>query len=150
MTALRVGALRPYSARIRSRVFATLDALGAEVEVLAPAGASDDQAMQAVRRANVDVLLVPFNAHRDAAGGNLNGLSLIERIRSDPSYNRVPILCPISNVGLAAADLATSRRKDDGFSAVLFLREDELSSPNLVQTIAEFLREHGIRKRFGQ
>ncbi len=150
MATLRVGALRPYSARIRSRVFEALDTLGAEVAVLAPASSTDDEALRAVRRAEFDVLLIPFNAHRDSTGDGVHGLTLIERLRSEASYAEVPIICPISDVGLAAADLVTSRRDGDGFSGVLFLREDDLNSPSLVQAIAEFLRKQGIHRRLGR
>ncbi len=149
MATLRVGALRPYSRRIRSRVFEALETLGAEVAVLAPAGTPDGKALRAVRRARFDVLLIPFNAHRDSAGDGVHGLTLIERLRSEPAYAQIPIICPISNVGLAAADLVTSRQEGDGFSGVLFLREDDLNSA-LAETITAFLRQQGIHKRLGR
>jgi len=140
MKRLRIVAIRPYSARIRSQVFATLDALGARVETAVEEGATDDEALKAVRGAQADVLLIPFHAHRDRTGALVHGLRLIERIRAEiPAHASTPILCPISTVGLAAAGLLAARVGEPVLEGVLLIHEDELSEAELPVVIERFL-----------
>lgn len=137
---LRVSALRPYSARIRSRVFAALAKLGAEVTTAAEAGATNDEAVAAARRAIADVLLIPFHAHRDHRGELVDGLSLISRIRAEvPEHAHTPIVCPISDVGLAAAGLMAARVDESAFAGVLLLHEDDIAKGDLAQRLGVFL-----------
>ena len=110
MNGLHVVALRPYSARIRSRVFGTLERLGARVTAHVEEGVPDDHTLAAMRATPADVLLIPFHAHRDRNGELVHGLTLIERIRTElPAHAATPILCPISTVGLAAAELRVNK-----------------------------------------
>ncbi|MAQ13884.1 MAG: hypothetical protein CMN30_03705 [Sandaracinus sp.] len=141
MNGLHVVALRPYSARIRSRVFGTLERLGARVTAHVEEGVPDDHTLAAMRATPADVLLIPFHAHRDRNGELVHGLTLIERIRTElPAHAATPILCPISTVGLAAAELLQTRVDAAILHHVLFLPESELSSVTLPDTIATFVR----------
>lgn len=144
MNRLRIVAVRPYSARIRSQVFATLEALGARVETAIEEGATDDEAVEAVRGASAHALLIPFHAHRDRSGALVHGLRLIERIRAEiPVHASTPILCPISTVGLAAAGLLSARIDEPVFERVLFIHEDELDEVDLPELIERFLLDTG-------
>lgn len=145
MGTMRIAALRPYSARIRSHVFSTLEAMGAEVTTLVEAHATDDEAVDAVRRTAADVLLIPFHAHRDRLGELVHGLGLIERIRAEvPAHASTPVLCPISNVGLAAAGLMAARVDSPVLEGVLLVHEDELGEHDLPPLIERFLYEAGF------
>ena len=142
---LRIAAVRPYPARIRSRVFETLERIGATVESAVEPGVSDDSAMRTLAGVRADVLLIPFHAHRDANGDVVHGLTLIERLRTgDDLHSRTPILCPISNVGLAAAGLMTSRVEEDLLDRVLFIYEDELDEAGVGDVVETFLHEHDV------
>jgi hypothetical protein len=144
MTTLRVLALRPYGDRIRSRVFATLRALDARVSTLVEARATDDEALAALRDVEADALVIPFHAHQDRQGTLVHGLRLIGRIRRElPTHAATPILCPISNVGLAAAGLMAARLEEPVLEGVLLVHEDELGEAALLHLIRSFLRELG-------
>lgn len=148
MNRLRIVAIRPYSARIRSQVFATLEALDARVQTAIKEGATDDEALEAARSAEADVLLIPFHAHRDRKGALVHGLGLIERIRAEiPAHASTPILCPISTVGLAAAGLLSARIDEPVFDRVLLIHEDELDEAELPELIERFLLEAGAFPR---
>ncbi|HJL20426.1 MAG TPA: hypothetical protein RMH99_32465 [Sandaracinaceae bacterium LLY-WYZ-13_1] len=140
--ATRLVVARPYTARIRSRVFGILERCGlrpADDDVL-PAGLSDDEVLARLEPSTGLVLLIPFHAHRDARGQTLNGLDLIRRLREErPGFERTPVLCPISNVGLAAASLMLSRYDEALFERVLFLHEDELDDADAERTVRAFL-----------
>ena len=138
-------ALRPYSRRIRSKVFPALKAIGADVEVAVEAGASDHEAVAAIRDAPADALLIPFHAHRDSAGVLVHGLGLIERIRRDARlHQRTPVLCPISNVGLAAAGLMAARDDGPSMERVLLIYEDDLDDADVPGLVGGFLQRHGV------
>jgi len=148
MNRLRIVALRPYSARIRSKVFTTLATLGARVKTAVEEGATDDEALKSARRAEADVLLIPFHAHRDWTGALVHGLGLIERLRAEiPAHASTPILCPISMVGLAAAGLLSARLDGPMLDRVLLIREDELDEADLPELIERFLLESGTLPR---
>jgi hypothetical protein len=77
MGTLRVAALRPYDARIRSHVFGTLEAMGAAVSTVVETGATDAEALDALRRVAAEVLLIPFHAHRDRRGELVDRKSVV-------------------------------------------------------------------------
>lgn len=139
----RVIAVRPYPPHIRSRVFAVLEDLGlaiARTDVV-PTGTPDDEVLARLRRERCDVLLVPFHAHPDRNGQLVHGLGLISKIRRElPVHHGTLIVCPVSNVGLAAAGLMMARHPETDFDGVLFLHEDELEEREVKQLIADFLR----------
>ena len=138
----QVAAVRPYSRRIRSRVFRILDDLGAEVQTVAPAGEPDLATIEAVRRSAANVLLVPFHAHKDRHGQLVHGLDVIRAVRQRvPRHAATPVICPISRVGMAAAGLLSSRI-DEPLDPLLLLEEEHLSAADLPARIERFLRAH--------
>jgi hypothetical protein len=140
----RLVVVRPYPARIRSRVLRVLEEAGlrAASEDVLPAATPDDEVLHALRPAPGLVLLIPFHAHRDREGGSVNGLDLIRRIREEvPALERTPIVCPISDVGLAAAGLMLTRLDEALFARVLFLYEDELDDDGIERVVRAFLQD---------
>lgn len=141
MGGLRIVALRPYSARIRSKVFAVLERLGAEVETTAEPSASDAEAAASLRGLKADALLIPFNAHRDRAGRLVHGLSLIRRVREEVAeHRRTLVICPVSRVGLAAAELLSPGLDDPLLQPLLVLHEGQLDTPAADHALTCFLR----------
>ena len=115
------------------------------VDALVEAGEGNDAAIALVEATRADVLLIPFHAHRSHTGELLDGLTLIQRIRAEvPIHATTPILCPISNVGVAAAGLMKSRLGGPFLQRVLLIYEDDLGRPSLPGEITKFLRECGL------
>ena len=142
MSNVRVAAVRPYGRRIRSRIFGALESLGARVDILVEPQSTDAEALAAVRGTDAHVLLIPFHAHRDKRGELVNGVELIGRIRADvASHRATPVLCPISGVGLAAAELMATRVGERLLANTLFLRADELDADGIRRTIETFLHD---------
>lgn len=142
--------LRPYFERIRERMVDALSridvAVGASDTIAA--GISDDEVLSWLRaRPTPTALVVPFHAHRTPDKQLVHGLDLIVRIQDElPAFQRVPIVSPISNLGLAAASLMLSRYADtERFLSVLFLHEDELEDRDLPLRIREHF--HAARAR---
>ena len=134
----RVYVVRPYSERIRHKMFECLAEAGLHIDqsgIIAP-GTSDDEALRTLPRGHDAVLLVPYNAHRSESGATMNGLDFARRIDSErPDLSRAPILMPISAMGMAGASLTLSRSEEEGGLAqslrrrILFITEEDLNTP---------------------
>lgn len=149
----RAVAVRPYGAHIRTRVFALLERAGvtvAERDVI-PKGTSDDDVIQALRTRRARVLLVPFHAHRDEQGRNVNGIDIVLRIVSElPNFDRVPIIMPISASASAAANLRLEAEDSVAIpksvrDRILVIDEADLDRPELLARLASHLRLQFIR-----
>ena len=122
-----------------------LESLGARLTVIVEPGAPDEEALRALARCGDPVLLIPFHAHRDRHDQLVHGLSVISQLRESQLPQRaLPVLCPISSVGLAAAELMTSRTHEASLARVRFISESELGHPDLPGSIRAFLLETGV------
>lgn len=142
VTAGRVYVLRPYSQRIRARVETALASVGLSIVDDVPAGTPDERVLEWLRtRTAPDALLVPFHAHRDQRGELVHGFELVRRFRRElPFYESIPVISPVSDLGLAAAGLLAAR--DDQRALIenlLLLRESELDG-DLSFILRNFLR----------
>lgn len=135
---LRVLPLRPYTPRLRERVFHCIRISGLDIldKDLVPSGTSDEEIVSLLRQHSLAPLLVPFNAHRTDEGGVLTGVDLIERIdRELPAWRQVPILMPVSMFGASAAILRLAQMPDEPRRRVLAFFEDDLDDPDLPMRI---------------
>ena len=145
--------IRPYGAHIQTRVLALLERAGvmvAERDVI-PKGTSDDDVIQALRTRRARVLLAPFHAHRDDQGRNVNGIDIVLRVANElPSFERVPIIMPVSSSASAAAKI---RLEAEGSGAIpksvrdrLFvIDEADLDHPKLLSQLTSHLRLQFVR-----
>ena len=108
----RVCVVRPYSRRIRERVFEVLGRAGldmASAEIIPPR-TGDDRCLAQLRGGEWNALLIPFHAHRDSLGSLINGASLVARLRTEvPRLRHVPILMPVSQLGMSSLTLMLAR-----------------------------------------
>ena len=147
----RVTAVRPYDSRIRRRVFAVLERAGLVIEEsdIVPKGTSDADVLQMLRDRPPGILLIPFHAHRDDHGANINGVAFAERLAAVlPSLSEIPILMPASTVALPGAELMLSPfnprpLSDDLRSRILLLDESALDQPETVAAIRHHVGEVG-------
>ena len=101
----RLCACRPYSRRIRSRVFSALHDLGydlAGAEIIPP-GTSNREAAARLDRASVDLFLVPFHVHRGHDDSILDGLQVLRRLSANFHRRAAPILMPVSQFSLQSS-----------------------------------------------
>lgn len=144
-----VTVVRPYGPSIRGRVFALLERAGLvirEADVI-PKGTSDERVIERLGKKVPEILLIPFHAHRDEHGEDVNGIAVAERLTAAlPSLALVPILMPASTVALPAARLKLSPLghhplSDDLRARILLLDESALDRE---ETVAAILRHvHG-------
>lgn len=147
---MRGVAVRPYARQIRARVFSLLTTTGVRVDDadVVEAGTPDREVLESLGERRCDVLVVPFHAHNDRDGNAVHGLDVIARVRAElPLHRSTPIICPISNVGLAAAGLMLSRMGEEALGPILFLHEDELDDAGITSLVEAFVEE--IDPRYG-
>lgn len=152
-TGPRVMVVRPYLARVRTRVFALLEAVGLDpsVALQIDIGTPDDEAIAAIIEAKPDVLLVPFHAHRSPNGDRLDGLTLCGRLHQAEQTPGAPILMPITP--MSAANLRLMTGSGDRAQLyrellerrILVLPEDEVDDEETIPRVMAFLRRHGVR-----
>ncbi len=90
------------------------------------------------------MLLIPFHAHRDDRGQPVNGLGLLRRLREIQHLATVPVVMPISGVGVAAFELMLSREETGSeVSLVLertfLLRAHDLDAPDVATRLGTHL-----------
>lgn len=138
----RVFALRPYWRTIRSQVERALGRIGYRiVDEVAPRTPDDAVLAWLRRRAAPDALLIPFHAHRDQGGELVDGFSLLRRIRRElADYSTLPVVAPVSDLGLAAAQLIASRESPERrLRGVLMLTQEDLAG-DVVPALRRLLR----------
>lgn len=140
-------AVRPYSGRLRQKVFGLLSRLG--VEVQAPAelehGASNREAIRYLRSLQPDILLIPFHVVRAEDGGRTSGLELLAQLRRDePRLRKTPVVMPVSVFARLAFDAATrGEPQPDVFPLV----EEEIDWESTGVALGSFLSANGSTNR---
>ena len=105
-----------------------------------PATTPDRLVLQQLGRTDAELLVLPFHAHRDSEGQLVNGVELLPRIRLELARHRAtPAICPVSQVGMAAAELLRSHVDADLLGPTLFVPEDELDTEHTRYAIARLL-----------
>ncbi len=150
---MRIVVVRPYRARMRSRVFAALEQAGLKMDGATeiPQGTPDDETRERIVQADPDVLLVPFHAHRDAQGNRLDGLTLCRLLHETATAPSAPVLMPVTRMAMASLRLmsvsgphaALHRTLLDG--KILTLADDEVDLAPTPARIMAHLRRHGVR-----
>lgn len=146
-----VTVVRPYGPSIRQRVFALLERSGLVVRDadVIPKGTSDESVIEKLRERPPEILLIPFHAHRDERGEDVNGIAVAERLAAAlPSLAGVPILMPASTVALPGARLKLSPLgphplSDELRARILLLDESALDQPGTVAAILHHIRDAG-------
>lgn len=149
----RVMIVRPYSGRMRSRVSALLRQAGLPIDdaTTIPRGTSDDDAIAQIMAARPNVLVVPFNAHRDDHGELLDGLTLCRRLAETPGAPEAPVLMAVTQMAAANLRLASSSGEHaEAHRAlieqrILVLVEDELDDADAAARVIAHLRRAGLR-----
>lgn len=149
----RVLVVRPYAARIRGRVFAVLRQAGLDVDhaTTIPRGTPDADAIARIVQAQPDVLVVPFNAHRDPQGEALDGLTLCRRLFETPGAPEAPVLMAVTR--MAAANLRLMASSGEHAAAhrellehrILVLSADEVDDAEAPARVVAHLRRAGVR-----
>lgn len=136
---LRIVVVRPYRASLRDRVFGLLSQVGLnlDVAITIPAATPDDEIVASLQTLSTDLLVVPFHAHRDRLGRRVNGVELLPRLRAG-RHTRTRVVAPVSGVGMAAAELLTSRL-GAVLGPTLFLPEDQLDVMETRRVLEAFL-----------
>ena len=143
-----VTVVRPYTPRIREKMFGTLSEAGLSIDPdhVIPPGTPDDEVVRQVGNRIGHVLLVPFHAHRDSEGKELNGLDVAALIHERcPALNRSRILMPVSKFGMAAATLRLEKTPGEGGlppelrDRILLIQEDDLGDPGLQGRIRQHI-----------
>lgn len=136
---LRIVIVRPYRASLRDRVFELLSEVGLNLALATtiPAQTPDDDVVAALQTLSAELLIVPFHAHRDRLGRRVNGVELLPRVRVG-RHARTRVVAPVSRVGMAAAELLTSRL-GAVLGPTLFLPEDRLDASETHLALDEFL-----------
>jgi len=133
MARKKLAIVRPYHAKIRSLVFAALEQCGYDTAsaLLIPAGTPDDEVIELVRTVSViHGLLCPFHAHRDRNGVATDGLTILQRIRSEHvPMARVPAMMPVSQVAMAGAELRMAALPAETTHGIVLVPESELTEP---------------------
>jgi hypothetical protein len=138
--------IRPYAVHIRERVFSLLESLGFSVERerFIPSKLSNREVRRRLEQIEAELLLIPFNAHRDSDGQPVNGLEVLALVAQVPALAEVPIVMPLSPMGEAAHELLLSRvAAESGVREVLartiLLRTTELPIAGTAAGLAEKL-----------
>ena len=128
------------------KVFRVLTVAGLDMEqaeIITP-GTTDERVLWKLSKNPAEVFLIPFHAHRDTAGQLVNGLALVLRLdRELPELRRIPILMPISTMGMSAAEVMLSRGPEHGGltdevrGRILFIPEATLDDDTLPARVRE-------------
>ncbi|MEM7154341.1 MAG: hypothetical protein AAF799_15955 [Myxococcota bacterium] len=145
--------VRPYLHRVRGRVFNLLHQAGIGTDGAAEVatGTSDEEAIAAVVAAQPDVLLIPFHAHHDEAGEQLDGLTLCRRLGEVGSVAGIPVLMPVTRMAAASLRLMSvtgehaSVHRELLTTRVLVLADEALDDPVTAARVLTHLRSHGVR-----
>ncbi|MCX4242847.1 PleD family two-component system response regulator [Paraliomyxa miuraensis] len=140
--------VRPYWSRIRTRMVAMMDRAGLYVDedLKVENGTPDEDAIQQILDTDPDVLLVPFNAHRDAEGKPLDGLTLCRRLSETTGARPLPVLMPVSSMGAAILRLMSTTGVHAAAYAdlladrILVLEEDTLDDPEVPARVVAHVR----------
>lgn len=149
----RVMLVRPYGARVRERVYSLLRRVGLPVDdgIRIPVGTPDAEAIAQIVQAQPEVLVVPFNAHRDSHGERLDGLTLCRLLAQTPDAPAAPVLMAVTQMSAANLQLMTSSGEHAAAHRellahrILVLTEDEVDDPDAPARVIAFLRRHGVR-----
>jgi hypothetical protein len=123
--------VRPYDARIRARVQRLLESLGYAIDPQRTilAGTPDGEAAALLLRYAASTLVVPFHAHKDSEGRQVDGLGLLQLLAAERPDFPWRVLMPVSRVAAAAAMLrARSTLPPEAHEGVLVVYEDQLDS----------------------
>ncbi|MEM9455954.1 MAG: hypothetical protein AAGF11_17370 [Myxococcota bacterium] len=144
--------VRPYTTRLRRRVWAMLRHAGLDMDqaLQIPSTTPDEEAVAQIISARPDLLLVPFNAHRDPDGAPLDGLTFCRRFTQTPGTRPLPILMPVSR--MAAANLRLSSHAEPHAkiyaellqTRIMILEDDQLDDPKTPARVVDHLRAHGV------
>jgi len=114
-----------------------------------PPKTSDDEVLRELRGTAARTLLVPFHAHRDAAGVLVNGLEILQRLDDEcPAHRESVMFMPISAMGMSSVTLMLSRdTESDGLAEqvrkrTLFMPEEELDRPGMSARVREHSQLH--------
>ncbi len=143
--------VRPYGTHLRQRVLHLLKR--AEVEVhdqnVIPMGLPDAEVLRELKNRTASALIIPYHAHRDQAGNEVNGVDLGERILAElHQFADTPILMPASAVALPAIWLRMSPMSPHPISKemqnrLLLLDEDQLET---AETLTATIKHLGLEK----
>lgn len=104
-----------------------------------PPGTSDDDALALLANRSTHVLLVPFHAHRDPDGEQINGLKLIQRLDKElPLLRKNPILMPCTRTAYLTVSAILSGPIAE---RVLLISEDNLDDEALTDQIRDHVAE---------
>jgi hypothetical protein len=142
----KVLVIRPYIERIRTKMFGHLKSANLTInpDEVIPVSMSDNEIIQELKkRSSRDyVLLIPFNVNTDKQGNVSDGLGLIVRINQEVrSFNKSPILMPVSTSGAVGIRMALKEKRDSGDlpadldGRILFIGEQDLDKPKLSERI---------------
>jgi hypothetical protein len=107
-----------------------------------PTESSDVQVIHFLGQHFPHVVLLPFHAQRAQDGEMMDGLSTLRKIeKSLPRYVKIPIVMPVSNMGLAAVNLMLTRKPKLSDARILLIREVDLPEMKTVP----LLRDHIAR-----
>lgn len=148
----QVVVVRPYTTRLRRRVWDMLRQAGLDMDeaLQIPATTSDHEAVALVLETRPDALLVPFHAHRDPDGTPLDGLTFCRRLAQTPGARPLPVLMPVSR--MAAANLRLSSHAGEHAALhtelletrILVLEDEVLEDPDTPARVVDHLRAHGV------
>ncbi len=152
VTAPRVLVARPYPTQLRARMFDVLRGIGLDMDsaTIVPSGTSDEEAIATIVKTAPEVLLVPFNAHRDADGGMLDGLTLCGRLARHPDAPAMPVIMPVSRMAAANLRLSSSAGEHAELYAellrtrILVFEDEQLDEPDAPRRVRTHLRQHGV------
>lgn len=144
--------VRPYTTRLRRRVWAMLRQAGLDMDeaLQIPSTTPDEEAVAQVINVKPDLLLVPFNAHRDPGGTPLDGLTFCRHLTQTPGTRPLPILMPVSRMAAANLRLSSHAKPHAELYAellrtrILVLEDDDLEDPKTPARVVDHLRAHGV------
>ena len=137
------GVVRPYEAFLRERVFAFLGELGYEAGegLVVPCETADEDAADWASTTPMDLLLLPYNKHRDVTGSFVDGVGVAMRLAHDFAERRVPIVMPVTTFSYRASFHRRIEELDDKrpdlTRCLVVLPEAELGSPDLSRRIRQ-------------
>lgn len=146
--AIHVTVVRPYAPRIRKKMFGHIEKAGLVIDPanIIAGSTPDDEALEILSGRRDHVFLIPFHAHLDADGKEVNGLDFANRLHADyPSLRHCKILMPASTFAAASAELRFANLARFGLqeelgNRILLITEDELDEPDL----ADKIRRHVV------
>lgn len=143
---IQVTVVRPYAERIRKKMFAQIEKAGLEIRLdnVIAGSTPDDEALRILEGRGDHVFLIPFHAHLDADGKEVNGLDFANRLHKEyAGLRQCKILMPASTFAAASAQLRFANLArfglDEGLGErVMVITEDELEDT----TLPERIRQH--------